>query len=58
MSLAYITNVNLLETLEKSFMYSIKSRGPRIEPWRTPLDIVKVFKNVTLKLQYCFLSVK
>ena len=36
-SSAYKINSNFSEALLTSFIYMIKSRGPRIEPWGTPV---------------------
>ena len=43
---AYMRNWNLLVTFGKSFMKSRKSRGPSMEPWGTPRDVVKVLDEV------------
>ena len=41
-SSAYKMNLRLALTLWISFIYMIKSRGPNIEPWVTPVSITRV----------------
>ena len=54
-SSAYIINLNLSLACGRSFKYIINSRGPKMEPWGTPVDIGKWFDTVELNSTNCFL---
>ena len=57
-SSAYVIKLKCEVDYAMSFMYIMNSKGPSIEPWGTPVDILPNSERVALYTTYCFLSVK
>ena len=55
-SSAYIVALAFLRANGKLFMYRRKRRGPRYDPYGTPISIFSMLEVVPLTLQYCFRS--
>ena len=54
-SSAYMMGVNFALAMARSLIYIKKRRGPNIDPWGTPVDIISVADCVLLNSTYCFL---
>ncbi len=57
-SSAYIMNLNKLLEFAISFTYIIKSKGPSMDPWGTPVVTVNISDWTSSTSTYCFLFVR
>ena len=57
-SSAYIIKSNFLVDSEKSFIYMINNKGPRIDPYGTPIVKGKISDLLYSISVYCFLLFK